>query len=96
MDLYQRMSDRSMAKLYWIARHCGDFATAKDILRELKQRTELDAERPECSKAAASMGSRTARRLRAARAALADSRCTSHYVCTASEQIRHEQQPRRL
>jgi len=44
MDLYQRMSDRSMAKLYWIARHCGDFATANDILQALKQRTESGAE----------------------------------------------------
>ena len=42
MDLYQRMSDRSMAKLYWIARHCGDFAAANDILQALKQRTESD------------------------------------------------------
>ncbi len=42
MDLYQRMSDRSMAKLYWIARHCGDFATANDILQALKQRIESD------------------------------------------------------
>jgi hypothetical protein len=44
MDLYQRMSDRSMAKLYWIARHCGDFATANDILQALKQRTESAAQ----------------------------------------------------
>ena len=42
MELYQRMSDRSMAKLYWIARHCGDFATANDIFQALKQRTESD------------------------------------------------------
>jgi len=47
MDLYQRMSDRSMAKLYWIARHCGDFATANDILQALKQRTESGAQRTE-------------------------------------------------
>ena len=53
MDLYQRMSDRSMAKLYWIARHCGDFATANDILRALKDRTELAAERPKRFKVAA-------------------------------------------
>ena len=46
MDLYQRMSDRSMAKLYWIARHCGDFATANEILQALRQRIELGAERP--------------------------------------------------
>ena len=32
MDLSQRMSDRSMAKLYWIAQHCGDLATANEIL----------------------------------------------------------------
>ena len=44
MDLYQRMSDRSMAKLYWIARHCGDFAIANDILQALKQRTESGAQ----------------------------------------------------
>ena len=53
MDLYQRMSDRSMAKLYWIARHCGDFATANDILQALKQRTESDAERTKPFKVAA-------------------------------------------
>ena len=46
MDLYQRMSDRSMAKLYWIARHCGHFATANEILQALRQRIELGAERP--------------------------------------------------
>ena len=45
MDLYQRMSDRGMAKLYWIARHCGDFTTANDILQGLKQRTESDVQR---------------------------------------------------
>ena len=39
VDLYQRMSDRSMAKLYWIARHCGDFATANEILQALRQRS---------------------------------------------------------
>ena len=44
MDLYQRMSDRSMAKLYWIARHCGDFATANNILQALKQRTDSGAQ----------------------------------------------------
>ena len=53
MDLYQRMSDRSMAKLYWIARHCGDFATANDILQALKQRIESDTERPKVLKVAA-------------------------------------------
>ena len=53
MDLYQRMSDRSMAKLYWIARHCGDFATANDILQALKQRTESAAERSKRFKVAA-------------------------------------------
>ena len=53
MDLYQRVSDRSMAKLYWIARHCGDFATANDILQALKQRTKSDAERPKPLNAAA-------------------------------------------
>ena len=53
MDLYQRMSDRSMAKLYWIARHCGDFATANDIFQALKQRTESGAERSKRFKVAA-------------------------------------------
>ena len=53
MDLYQRMSDRSMAKLYWIARHCGDFATANHILQALKQRTDSDAERVKRFKVAA-------------------------------------------
>ena len=53
MDLYQRMSDRSMAKLYWIARHCGDFATANNVLRALKERIELDNERPKTFKVAA-------------------------------------------
>lgn len=53
MDLYQQMSDCCMAKLCWIARHFGDFATANDILQALKQLTELDAERPKCPKAAA-------------------------------------------
>ena len=46
MDLYQRMSDRSMAKLYWIARHCSDFATGNEILQALRQRIDLGAERP--------------------------------------------------
>ena len=50
MDLYQRMSDRSMAKLYWIARHCGDFATANDILQVLKERIESDDARTKCRK----------------------------------------------
>ena len=53
MDLYQRMSDRSMAKLYWIARNCGDFATANNILQALEERIELDAERPKRFKVAA-------------------------------------------
>ena len=53
MDVYQRMSDRSMAKLYLIARHCGDFATANDILQALKQRTESDAQRTRRCKLAA-------------------------------------------
>ena len=53
MDLYQRMSDRSMAKLYWIARHCGDFATANDIFQALKQRTESGAQRTRRCKLAA-------------------------------------------
>ena len=53
MDLYQRMSDRSMAKLYWIARHCGDFATANDILQALRQRTESEAKRSKRFKVAA-------------------------------------------
>ena len=53
MDLYQRMSDRSMAKLYWIARNCGDFATANNILRALKERIELDTERPKTFKVVA-------------------------------------------
>ena len=53
MDLYQRMSDRSMAKLYWIARTCGDFATANDILQALKQRTESDAQHKRRCKMAA-------------------------------------------
>ena len=53
MDLYQRMSDRSMAKLYWIARHCGDFATANDIFQALKQRTESGARCTRRSKVAA-------------------------------------------
>jgi len=53
MDLYQRMSDRSMAKLYWIAWYCGDFATANNILQALKERIELDAERPKRLKVAA-------------------------------------------
>ncbi|MGA0151852.1 MAG: hypothetical protein ACO3JR_09260 [Luminiphilus sp.] len=53
MDLYQRMSDRSMAKLYWIARHCGDFATANDILQVLKERIESDDARAKRCKIAA-------------------------------------------
>ena len=53
MDLYERMSDRSMAKLYWIARHCGDFATANDILQVLKERIESDDVRAKLCKIAA-------------------------------------------
>ena len=53
MDLYQRMSDRSMAKLYWIARQCGDYTTANEILQALRQRIELGAERPKRFKVAA-------------------------------------------
>ena len=53
MDLYQRISHRSMAKLYWIARHFGDFATANEILKALRQHIELGAERPERFKVAA-------------------------------------------
>ena len=78
MDLYQRMSDRSMAKLYWIARHCGDFATANDILQALKQRTESGAERSNRCKVAAY--SRIVLPVMSSCPALADRRCTSHYV----------------
>ena len=53
MDLYHRMSDRSMAKLCWIARHCGDFATANDILQVLKERFESNDTRVKCRKIAA-------------------------------------------
>ena len=53
MDLYQRMSERSMAKLYWIARPCGDFATANGIWQALKQRTESGAQRTRRCKVAA-------------------------------------------
>ena len=53
MDLYRRVSDRSMAKLYWNARHCGDFATANQIFQALRQRIDLGAERPKRFKVAA-------------------------------------------
>ena len=53
MDLYQRMSDRSMAKLYQIARHCGDFAKANDILQVLKERVESKDAQAKCCKIAA-------------------------------------------
>ena len=53
LDLYQLMSDRSMAKLCWIARHCGDFATANDIFQALKQCTESGARFTRRSKVAA-------------------------------------------
>ena len=53
MDLYQRMSNRSMAKLYRVARYCGDFTTANEILQALSQRIELGAERPQRFKVAA-------------------------------------------
>ena len=53
MDLYQRMSDRSMAKLYWIARLSGGYTTANEILQALRQRIELGAERPKRFKVAA-------------------------------------------
>ena len=53
MDLYERMSDRSIAKLYRIARHCGDFATANDILQVLKERIESDNARAKRCKIAA-------------------------------------------
>ena len=42
-----------MAKLYWIARHCGDFTTANKIWQALRQRIELGAERPKRFKVAA-------------------------------------------
>ena len=53
MDLYQRMSNRSMAKLYRVARYCGDFTTANEILQALRQRIDLGAERPKRFKVAA-------------------------------------------
>ena len=31
MDLYARLSDKSLLKLYRIARHCGDFVRANEI-----------------------------------------------------------------
>ena len=80
MDLYQRMSDRSMAKLYWIARHCGDFATANDILQALKQRTESGARCTRRCKVAAWIVIRSESPLRPTRPALADSRGTDHYM----------------
>ena len=38
MDLYARLSDKSLLKLYRIARHCGDFVRANDILQALQGR----------------------------------------------------------
>jgi hypothetical protein len=38
MDLYQRLNEKSMAKLYFIARHCGDYATANRILEICRER----------------------------------------------------------
>ena len=89
MDLYQRMSDRSMAKLYWIARHCGDFATANEILQALRQRIELGAERAKRFKVAAQ--SPIVLPVMSSSPALAGSRCTSHYVRSVCEHISHEQ-----
>ena len=38
MDLYARLSDKSLLKLYRIARHCGDFVRANNILQVLQDR----------------------------------------------------------
>ena len=38
MDLYARLSDKSLLKLYRIARHRGDFVRANDILQALQDR----------------------------------------------------------
>ena len=38
MDLYERLNEKSMAKLYCIARNCGDYATANRILEICKHR----------------------------------------------------------
>lgn len=38
MDVYAKLSDQSMLKLYRIARQCGDFATANAIWQALKDR----------------------------------------------------------
>ena len=38
MDLYARLSDKSLLTLYRIARHCGDFVRANDILQALQDR----------------------------------------------------------
>ena len=44
MDLYARLSDKSLLKLYRIARHCGDFVRANEILRSLQYRDTARAE----------------------------------------------------
>ena len=38
MDVYNKLGDQSMLKLYRIARQCGDFATANAIREVLKAR----------------------------------------------------------
>lgn len=38
MDVYNKLGDQSMLKLYRIARQCGDFATANAIWEVLKAR----------------------------------------------------------
>lgn len=38
MDVYHKLGDQSMLKLYRIARQCGDFATANAIWEALKAR----------------------------------------------------------
>ena len=38
MDVYAKLSDQSMLKLYRSARQCGDFATANAIWQALKDR----------------------------------------------------------
>ena len=38
MDVYAKLSDQSMLKLYRIARQCGDFATANVIWQAVKDR----------------------------------------------------------
>ena len=44
MDLYERLNEKSMAKLYFIARHCGDYATANRILEICKDRCNAAAD----------------------------------------------------